>query len=141
METPSEFQGQGKATRLMSEVCSQADAEQIDLELYVVPLTGPGLNLHQLLRFYSKHGFRWIDDADDGSPIMERKAKVPDGNIAKNLIATLTRNNYRLIHIIFNYSKSEWEIEIDRNGGQDHKVFGDRNWGRAVAKTILAVNE
>lgn len=138
VETPENFQRQGIAGSLMTQVCQQADAEQIDLELYVSPLTGPGLNERGLLRFYSKYGFRWIADADDGSPIMERKTKVADGNVAKNLISVLTKNGWRLIHILFKYDAGMWVIEYDRDG--ENRSQGDRNWARAVAKVIQDVN-
>ena len=58
------LRGRGIGTMLMSKVCSISDKNDITLELGISPYDDGGLSYDDLIKFYSKFGFKLESDLD-----------------------------------------------------------------------------
>jgi len=65
VEVGRAYRGQGHASRLLSTVVAEADAEGVTLHLMVAP-DGTGLDAEALVAFYSSKGF--AHDSDKNMP-------------------------------------------------------------------------
>lgn len=75
--TDHEQRGRGFATRLLEEICRDADHEGVDLILEVCPidLNRPGLAQSELSDWYRRHGFRRYGHSDCLFYMMRRECQ------------------------------------------------------------------
>jgi len=57
---------QGAGTKAMRFLTDLADKHGVTLMLYPMPFGSAAMSRDDLVRFYRRHGFRWVDEEEDG---------------------------------------------------------------------------
>lgn len=70
INVPAKYRGSGVGSQLLSEICSAADTDHIELILEV--MSSGDLSDEELVDWYSRYGFKVKFNKDYGSVIMQR---------------------------------------------------------------------
>ena len=74
IKTEKEARGQGYATKVMNLITKSADKFGVNMELDAIPHDNEGLSRADLIEFYKRFGFEFIDEY--GMDFMRRKYKT-----------------------------------------------------------------